>query len=174
MAKRIVVFFVAAVIGLWVQGSVMHTIAPSPSALVPDLILILVVYIGLHYKKLLGLFSAFFLGICLDFASGQYVGPCASGMVLAFYSVVTISEKVFAERILALFILTITASFMKSLMYLFMLFIYVKGDYFTLEVLTHIGLEALFTAIFAPFVIMGLRASDNQPPVSSISSSYRG
>jgi rod shape-determining protein MreD len=172
MAKRVVVFFVAATIGLLVQGSVVHTVAPSPAAIAPDLILILVVFTALHIRGAMGVLIAFVLGLCSDFASAQYVGPCAAGMVAAFYSVIVISDKVFAERVIALCALTITASLVKSAMYTLMLYLYVDAKLFTLETLERVGFEALLSAVLAPLVIKLLNATEDAHPVSTLGRRY--
>ncbi len=86
--RIIITFVLAALIGLTIQASVVHTSAPA--AVAPDFILILTVAIALFYHSPGGALGAFLLGMLADFASAQYVGPNAAGCVVSF---VLVREK---------------------------------------------------------------------------------
>ncbi len=151
MIRTIVLFVVAAMLGIFIQATIVH--ASFPAAAAPDVILILTVILGLRYRSVSGLFGAFLLGILADFASGQYVGPNAAGGIVAFLAVGSIASRVYAERALAVVMITFLCSLIKSLVLVSLFALYIKPDVLNLNLLNMILLEALFSGIVAPLVM---------------------
>ena len=154
MIRSFLVFTVAALIGLIIQATLVHTIYPS--AVAPDFIIILVTYIALRFRAWPGAIAAFCLGLLADFASGQFLGPNACGAVVGYLVVVGISGKVYAEKQMAMAILCFFASLAKSSVFLVMLFVYLDVAVLTQSVITTCFLEAIISAALSPFVMFML------------------
>lgn len=151
-----VTFFLAALIGLTIQASMIHT--SSPAAVAPDLILVLTVAIALFYHSPGGAIGAFLLGLLADFASAQYLGPNAAGCVIAFCLVGLIANRVYADKLFAVFIIVFVCSIAKSLVTLSVYEFYLPEFALPEGVFRTMALEALFSAVLAPFVLRLLRA----------------
>lgn len=148
--KLSLILLVVSFIGLALQATVVHTVMPRSIA--PDILVIVAVYLGLMLPRPQGVLLAFVLGLCGDFASGQFLGPQAGGLVVAFAVTVLGSGKLFAENSLALGLLTLVASVGKSAFLLGMLAIYLGSSHFGLSSLQSMLVEAVLSAIFAPLV----------------------
>ena len=153
MIKTITFITVAALMGLLIQATLVHSIYPA--AVAPDFILVIVVYLSLTRRNVWGLIGAFFLGVLADFASGQFIGPNAAGSVIAFYVSAIVAEKIYADRGLAVVILSFIASLAKTLTVAAMLAIYLHIDFLGWKVLRVVIYEALLSALIAP-ILLGL------------------
>lgn len=154
MIRTAVVFLVALILGLFVQATWVHYLAPS--AIAPDFILILVVYIGLRHRNMWGALAAFALGIAGDLASARYIGPHAAGCVSAFFFVTVSSSHMFAEKDVVTGFLTFLASLVKSTVFVLMIHFYLSVP-LSLRDGWIIGMEAFITAIITPIVLRLLR-----------------
>jgi rod shape-determining protein MreD len=158
MIKKAVFYLIFCLLGLFLQGSLIH--ATFPSFVAPDFIVIVVVFLGLRDRNLSGLLASFCLGLLGDFASGVYLGPFAGGCVLVFSVSAVIAQRVYAERTLAIVIICFCCSVIKSLYYLSVLSIYVSADVFTASSGGMMIFEALITALVAPIVFKILFSPD--------------
>ena len=159
MIRPIIIFLVAGLIGLFIQATLIHSSMPASAA--PDFILILVVVVSRQLHTPWGALAAFALGLLADFASAQYLGPNAGGCVLAFLLVGMIANRVYADKVIAVFLITALCSLVKSLFIILMLWIELKDFVFTPDLSKTIFLEAVFSGLFAPIVMraLGLKAS---------------
>ena len=153
--RIIITFVLAALIGLTIQASVVHTSAPA--AVAPDFILILTVAIALFYHSPGGALGAFLLGMLADFASAQYVGPNAAGCVVSFVLVGLIANRVYADKVFAVFIIAYVCSLAKNMTALAMYAFYVPEFTFPQGIFRTMLLEALLSAVLAPIVLRMLR-----------------
>ncbi len=151
MFRLILTFFVAAIAGLFLQGSVLKNSVPS--AIAPDLIVVLVATIGLRYRSVPGLFSAFALGLLADFASGLYLGPNAAGAVVAFMMSGVIANRVYADKGVALFLIVFLCSLSKSLVIVAMILLYVGRLQADTQVVWLMLIEAFLSALCAPVLV---------------------
>lgn len=151
MLRLVVVFGLACLLGLVIQAVLIHGLFPS--AIAPDFITVLIVYIALHHRTPLGAVGAFSLGVLEDFASGQFVGPCAAGAVVAFIVSALIADKVYAERLPALVALTALASTAKAFTFLGVIALYVRVNLLSAPVVWVVLAEALLSAVVAPIVV---------------------
>jgi rod shape-determining protein MreD len=127
-----------------------------PAAAAPDIIMVLVVVLGLHFRTVAAIIGAFCLGLLSDFASGQFVGPNAAASIVVFGLVGIIATRVYADRAIALMLIVFFCSLAKSVtvvsMYLFYLDDYIS-ELTRFPVLRTIGLEAVLSALVAPLVL---------------------
>lgn len=136
--------------GAVLNAALIRTIAPS--TVTPDFSLILTVIFALYFYSPAGVLVAFLLGIMVDFASAQFVGPNAAGCVMAFCAVGLIANRMYAEKWLALMIITFACSIVKSLTYVGFVSLYFPTQIGESIRNTVLG-EAFVTAIFAPIII---------------------
>lgn len=154
MIRTGLVLFVACLFGLFLEGSVIHTALPLATA--PDFILILVVLLALHTHSVPGVLGAFALGLFADFASGKFVGPNAAGCVVAYCLVSAIASRMYADKALAIVLITFLCSVAKSSMFALMQFIYVENvfqEVVWMDMGRQIVWEAVLTALLAPVLL---------------------
>lgn len=170
MMRLLFIFVLVSLVGLFIQGTMVRPV--SPSAVAPDFLLVLVIYLALHFPGVWGLVGAYSLGLAQDFASGEYVGPSAAGMVVAFYFAVVVSKKVYAENAIAVGLLVMIASVMKSLTYALVFEIFLGINVLiTNEVklwslsIPVMFVEALFSGLIAPMVMRILHVTRKQVTV---------
>ena len=155
MIRTVVLFVLFALIGLFIQASVIRS--SFPSAVAPDFILILVVHLGLRFRSVSGLFGAFSLGLLADFASGRYLGPMAAAAVIAFCLAGIIANRVYAEKGPALMVISFLCCLAKSFTYVVLLFLYLGAVWVGHELVLTMVLEAAITGVCAPFALAALR-----------------
>jgi rod shape-determining protein MreD len=85
----------AAILAALVQTTVLAAIPGLP--VVPDLLLVLTVYLGLHYHGLGAVTGAFLLGYLLDTFSGTVLGMHAFAMTAAYAAVHLVARTVWTE-----------------------------------------------------------------------------
>ena len=159
MIRLILTFTVFAMLGLFVQGTLLP--AASSDFITPDIILILVVALGLHARSIYGLLGSFFLGLIADSASAQFIGPHAAGALIAFWVVSYISQKVYVENYIGLMILGFLASLFKQGVYVLMMQVFVGFELSLWKIIRVVMFEAVFTSILTPVVIWCLRLVDS-------------
>jgi rod shape-determining protein MreD len=83
---------IAAVV---VQSALLHLGWPAP--LLPQLVLLLVVYLGFHESSLRTALLVYLLGILLDLSYAVLVGPWAGALVTVYGVLVLLSARLFIE-----------------------------------------------------------------------------
>lgn len=86
---------VAALLAMLMQTTVLAVVPRLP--VVPDLLLVLTVYLGLHHHGLGGVVGAFLLGYLLDSYSGTVLGMNAFAMTAAYAAVHLVARTVWTE-----------------------------------------------------------------------------
>lgn len=94
--RPLLVFAVAGVVAVVVQTSLVQRLGFLPAA--PDLIVVLCVYLGLHYHSAGGAVGAFLLGYLLDTFSGAVPGLYCLTMTLVFGMVYLLSKRLWMEN----------------------------------------------------------------------------
>jgi rod shape-determining protein MreD len=150
MIRRILLLFSAAIVGFFINATLIHSLAPA--AIAPDFITVLVVCLALRFRHAGGVFGAFLLGVLADFASAQFVGPNAAGSIVAFCFVLFLSNKIYIERTPSIMLVAFLAACAKSITYVLMLAAYASVNVMSAHVVGVILLEALFTGLIAPIL----------------------
>ena len=145
--KVVAVFTTFCFLGLYIQGTLIKAVAPA--AIVPDFIVVLLIFLALNYPTLSGLVGAFVLGLAADFASAVFLGPNAAGAILCFGLTVFISKKIYAENFVALGMLTVLGSLVKTGTVVLLLALYAHVNALA-GVVSYMFIEALLTGIVAP------------------------
>ena len=127
--------------------------------LVPDLILVLCVYWGLHHPTVGAVLASFVLGYSVDVVSSPILGINAFAMSLVFLAVYLSSRSIWLHNHLVSAVVVLLASLVKGVALVLVSAIFLSIEGFWMGVLRYILLEALVAALLAPFVFALLRRS---------------
>jgi rod shape-determining protein MreD len=125
--------------------------------LVPDLILVLCVYWGLHHPTVGAVLGSFVLGYSVDVVSSPILGINAFAMSLVFLAVYLSSRSIWLHNHLVSAIVVLLASLVKGVALVLVSAIFLSTEGFWMGALRYILLEALVAALLAPFVFALLR-----------------
>ena len=151
MIRLALLYLIAALLGLFIQATMIHSSFPAAPA--PDLILVLVLILAITYRTVPGLIGAFLLGLLADVASGQFLGPNAAGALVAFGIVGVLASRVFADRIVAVVFIAFFCSLAKSITVITMFTVYLNDNLLGRDLIDIVLLEAAFSALVAPLVL---------------------
>jgi len=125
--------------------------------LVPDLILVLCVYWGLHHPTVGAVLASFVLGYSVDVVSSPILGINAFAMSLVFLAVYLSSRSIWLHNHLVSAVVVLLASLVKGVALVLVSAIFLHTEGFWLGALRYILLEALVAALLAPLVFTLLR-----------------
>lgn len=111
MRSALVIALVAC-IGLLLQSTLFHELGLG--AIVPDVLLVLCVYLGLNQQSVAGAFGAFVLGYLQDAASGSPAGLNACGMLVVFVIVYVTCRRLWVDNVVSKVVLVFLASLIKA------------------------------------------------------------
>ena len=146
MFRTTFLFLLIALTGLFLQSVMRGGLIP----VVPDIVLVLVVIIALLYPNIPGLLACFGLGLLADFATARYLGPNSAGCVVAFALAVTVSTKIYADRLVGVAMISFVCSIAKALTLLAMWAAFLKTYPSQMFAFKTILSEAATTAVLAP------------------------
>lgn len=144
----------AALVAVLLQTTVFH--ASPVERMIPDLVLILCVYLGLHQHSIGGTTGAFLLGYFTDNFSGHAVGLHAFAMSLVFLLVYMVSRRFWMDNWLANVAVVFAASMLKTLTVAILVTLVLSQDYPLGRVLSNLWFEATLAALFTPLVFVTL------------------
>jgi rod shape-determining protein MreD len=137
------------------QSTLFHLLPLGP--IVPDLILVLCVYWGLHHPTVGAVLGSFLLGYSVDVVSSPILGLNAFALSLVFLAVYLSSRSIWLHNSFVSFIVVLLASLVKGAALILVSAIFLSMDGLWLGAARYLLLEALVAAIFAPFVFTVLR-----------------
>jgi len=146
----LVLVMLAAIVGVLLQTTVMHLLPLGP--IIPDLVVILCVYLALHEHSFAGAFGAFLLGYFVDNFSGNVLGLHAFSMSLIFLLVYLLARQLWMDNVVANVAVVFGAALLKALSVAFLLAFYLSTDYPWTRLFSTIWFEAAIAAMFTPFV----------------------
>jgi rod shape-determining protein MreD len=155
--RSVVVFALAGALAILVQTTLLHHMQFLPAT--PDLILVLCVYLGLHYHSAGGALGAFLLGYLLDAFSGTIPGLYCLTMTLVFVVVYLMSKRLWMENPVSNIAAVALGSVVKiaTLSTVMLLTSGMAVDWF--RVFRVLGLEAFLAAVCTPFLFSLLMSS---------------
>jgi rod shape-determining protein MreD len=148
------VYACGGVLALLLQTTVLHTL--SGGRAIPDLVLILCVYLGLYQHSVGGAAGAFVLGYLLDSFSGSVVGLNALAMTSVYVVVYLMSRRLWMDNVLSAIAMVFLATFLKGAVILGALSTYLGIDRISLQAAETLFAEALLAAALAPAVFAAL------------------
>jgi len=144
------IVLVAAVASLLLQTTLFHVLPFGH--LVPDLILILCVYLGLHQHSFIGSAGAFLLGYFTDSVSGNAVGLHAFAMSVVFILVYLVSRRLWMDNVLSNVAMVFVAALLKTLTIASLLSFVLEVEVPWGTFLSSMWLEAALAAVFTPII----------------------
>ena len=145
--RRSLLMLILGLIAIYIQGTVLREIGPS--WVVPNLLIIMVVFLGFFEASIRGATLAFLLGLELDFANGLLVGPWAGAFVVSFGILASLSQRIFVESPVAAMFAAFGSSIVSSLVYLTLVYEFHPA---VTAMVPFSLLEAVINAVLAPFV----------------------
>ena len=150
--KLSLLLFVIGLLMVLLQTTFLHFFP-----LVPDLILVLCVYWGLHHPTVGAVLASFVLGYSVDVVSSPILGINAFAMSLVFLTVDLSSRSIWLHNHLVSAVVVLLASLVKGVALVLVSAIFLRTEGFWLGALRYILLEALVAALLAPLVFTLLR-----------------
>lgn len=144
----------AALAAVLLQTTAFH--ASPLGRMVPDLILILCVYLGLHQHSIAGTTGAFLLGYFTDNFSGSVIGLHAFALTLVFLLVYLVSRRLWMDNWLANIAVVFVASMLKTLTLAMLLGLLLSQEMSLGRVFSNVLFEATLAAAFTPLVFVTL------------------
>ena len=125
--------------------------------IVPDLVLILCVYWGLHQPTVGAVLGSFALGYSLDVVSSPILGLNAFAMSVVFLTVYLSSRSIWMHSSIASTLVVLLAALVKGAALVVAWAIFLTTEGFWTGAVRYIILEALIAALIAPLVFALLR-----------------
>jgi rod shape-determining protein MreD len=150
------VYAFTGALALLLQTTVLHTL--TAGRVIPDLALVLCVYLGLHEHSVAGATGAFLLGYLLDSFSGSLVGLNAFAMTSVYTLVYLISRRLWMDNALSSIAMVFLGTLVKGFAILLALAAYLSlDDRLSLAAVQVLLAEALLAAALTPIVFGVIR-----------------
>ncbi len=150
--RKMALLSILVILALFLQGSLLAAILPN--ALVPNLLVVILVFISFYEASVLGAILAFFLGLLLDLYGAVLLGPWSGAFVATFAFFGLMSRRMFVDSPLAVAFVSFWSFLLTHFVYLVLVF-EVRPVNFG-SAWQFIG-KALVTAIVAPLMIAALK-----------------
>lgn len=149
------VYAFCGVLALLLQTTVFHTL--TGGRIVPDLVLILCVYLGLHEHNVGGATGAFLLGYMLDSFSGSLVGLNAFAMTSVYLVAYLMSRRLWLDNAFSGIAMVFLGTLVKGVAIIGVLAAYLATDRLSLGAIERLVAEAVLAAALTPpvFAIVG-------------------
>ncbi len=127
---------------------------------VPDLILVLCVYWGLHHPTAGAALGSFMLGYSVDIISSRLLGVNAFAMSLVFLSVYLGSRSIWLHHPIVSSIIVLFAALVKGAGLVLVWIVFLSTEGFWQGAVKYIVSEALIAALLAPFMFTLLQRGE--------------
>lgn len=149
------VFFGVGILLVLLQTTFLHLLPLGP--IVPDLVLVLCVYWGLHYPTVGAVLGTFVLGYSVDAVSSRILGINAFALSVVFLAVYLTSRSIWIHHPIVSAIVVLLASLVKGMALVLVWTVFLSTEGFWAGALRNIVLEALVAGALAPFAFALLR-----------------
>lgn len=159
--RLFLLFFLAGIFVILLQTTLLHLLPIGP--VIPDLTLVLCVYLGLYHPTVGAAVGSFLIGYSVDVVSSpsRIVGLNAFAMSLVFLLVYFSSRSIWLQNPLVSSLIVLLAALVKSAALVLVSAIFVSVEGFWVGATWYIIEEALVAAVLAPFVFGLLRRGEN-------------
>jgi rod shape-determining protein MreD len=148
--KLFLLFFLAAVFLIVLQATLFHLLPIGP--VVPDLILILCVYLGLYHPSVGAAFGSFLLGYSIDIVSSPILGFNAFAMSLVYLAVYLCARSIWLHHPIVSSVVVLLAALVKGATMVLIWAIFLSVDGFWAGAARYVLWEASLAALLAPVV----------------------
>lgn len=152
----------AALAALVVQSTVLPLLPVGP--VLPDLMLVICVYLGLHSHSPAGALAAFLLGYVQDAFSGSVIGLNAFAMCLVFATVYLASRRLWVHNTLSQILLVFMASLVKTAALVALIAVFLSIDGLWHSVVKYVLLDAALAAVLGPPIFAVLARAQHAVP----------
>jgi rod shape-determining protein MreD len=149
-ARQAIAIAVAGVAAMVLQTTVFPVLMPA--GLAPNLLLVLVVYLGVHQFGAWGVLGAFVLGYFLDTFSGTVLGVNAFAFTVVYLGVHHVARVLWSEGGLPAVLIAFGAACVHALLVLTIVSLAASGDGAWRHALRYALLEATVAAAVTPAV----------------------
>lgn len=129
--------------------------------IVPDLILVLCVYWGLHHPTVGAAVGSFLLGYSVDIISSRLLGINAFAMSLVFIAAYLGSRSIWLHHPIVSSVIVLLAALVKGAGLVVVWVLFLSTDGFWHGAARYIVTEALIAAVLAPFMFGLLRRGES-------------
>ena len=126
------------------------------AGVVPDLIVVLTVYLAIHLPRVAGATGAFLLGYAFDTFSGRYMGLNAFSMSLIFLMVHSTSRWLLTNNPFSTSVVVFASSWIRAASLALLLALFRPKETRGLILLRVVLLESLLAAVVAPWIFSGI------------------
>jgi rod shape-determining protein MreD len=146
MSFSLLIFFIGLLMVL-LQTTILHLFP-----VVPDLVLIICVYWGLHHPTVGAVLGSFALGYSVDVVSSPILGLNACAMSVVFLAVYLSSRSIWPHSYVASTLVVLIAALVKGVVLVAAWALFLSTERFWVGAIKYIITEALIAAVVAPFV----------------------
>lgn len=157
--RLFLLFFLVGIFLLLLQTTLLHLLPIGP--VVPDLVLVLCVYLGLYHPSVTAALGSFLLGYSVDVVSSPILGLNAFAMSLVFLSVYVSSRSIWIQNPIVTSLVVLLAAVVKGAAVVLVSALFLSLDGFWIGAARYIISEALVAAALAPLVFALLRRGQN-------------
>jgi rod shape-determining protein MreD len=157
--RLFLLYFLVGIFLILLQSTFLHLLPFGP--VVPDLALILCVYLGLNHPTVGAALGSFVLGYAIDVLSSRLLGINAFAMTLVFLAVYFSSRTIWLHHPVVSSFIVLFAAFVKGFALILLWAIFLSAEGFWLGAVKYILMEAVVAAALAPFVFSLLRRGEN-------------
>jgi len=133
-------------------------------AAMPDLLLVVCVYLGLYFHSPAGALGAFAIGYVQDSFSGSLLGLNAFAMTAVFVAVYLASRRLWVTNTLSKIVLVFFASLLKTFALLAVLGIFLSLEGIWRTAVTYVFIEAVLAAAIGPLMFALLAHTQQVAP----------
>lgn len=153
--RTVILIGLVAGFGVLLQTTVLHVLPFQQTA--PDILLVLCVYLALHYHTVGGVVGAFLLGYLEDSVSGSATGLNAFAMVTVFLLVYVTCRKFWLDNVISKVVVVFLAALVKVAAVMALLALVLSFDWPWPTVAWDVFLYAGLAAAVAPavFALLG-------------------
>jgi len=153
--RLFLLFFAVGVLLLLLQTTFLHLLP-----VVPDLVLVLCVYLGLHHPTVGAALGSFLLGYSIDVVSSRMLGLNAFAMSLVFFAVYLSSRSIWLHHPVVSSLVVFLAALVKGAALVLAWVVFLSVESFWMGAARYIITEALTAAVLAPLVFYLLRRGE--------------
>ncbi|HET9915984.1 MAG TPA: rod shape-determining protein MreD [Candidatus Binatia bacterium] len=157
--KLFLLFFLAGIFLVVLQTTLFHLLPIGP--VVPDLILVLCVYLGLYHPSVGAAFGSFLLGYSIDIISSPILGFNAFAMSLVYLAVYLCARSIWLHHPIVSSVVVLLAALVKGATMVLIWAIFLSVDGFWTGAARYVLWEASLAAVLAPLVFAMLRRGQN-------------
>lgn len=133
-------------------------------AAMPDLLLVVCVYLGLYFHSPAGAIGAFAIGYVQDSFSGSLLGLNAFAMTAVFVAVYLASRRLWVTNTLSKIVLVFLASLLKTFALMAILGIFLSLEGIWRTAVTYVFIEAVLAAAIGPLMFALLAHTQQVAP----------